>query len=98
MNGLKFRPGTFIRSEGANLCHRDVVIDFIDERAQRSMHWVGEYLVRHDCDFVGDCLCHLNPINRTATRTGIYAYKVEPYVLAADIYAEPPHVRRGGWT
>ncbi|MDD2739809.1 MAG: hypothetical protein PHR94_12825, partial [Methylomonas lenta] len=22
----------------------------------------------------------------------------EPYVLAADIYAEPPHVRRGGWT
>lgn len=40
----------------------------------------------------------LNPINRTATRTGVYAYKVEPYVLAADIYAEPPHVRRGGWT
>jgi cellobiose phosphorylase len=23
---------------------------------------------------------------------------VEPYVLAADIYAEPPHIRRGGWT
>jgi cyclic beta-1,2-glucan synthetase len=40
----------------------------------------------------------LNPINRTATRTGVYAYKVEPYVLPADIYAEPPHVRRGGWT
>ena len=40
----------------------------------------------------------LNPISRTATRTGVYAYKVEPYVLAADIYAEPPHVRRGGWT
>ncbi|MDD5274587.1 MAG: glucoamylase family protein [Methylovulum sp.] len=40
----------------------------------------------------------LNPIKRTATRTGVYAYKVEPYVLAADIYAESPHVRRGGWT
>ena len=40
----------------------------------------------------------LNPINRTGTRTGVYAYKVEPYVLAADIYAEPPHLRRGGWT
>ncbi len=39
-----------------------------------------------------------NPISRTATRTGVYTYKVEPYVLAADIYAEPPHVRRGGWT
>ncbi len=40
----------------------------------------------------------LNPIKRTSTRTGLYAYKVEPYVLAADIYSEPPHVRRGGWT
>ena len=26
------------------------------------------------------------------------AYKVEPYAVAADIYAESPHVRRGGWT
>ena len=34
----------------------------------------------------------------TASRTGAYAYKVEPYVLSADIYAEPPHARRGGWT
>jgi len=25
-------------------------------------------------------------------------YKVEPYVVAADIYSEPPHVGRGGWT
>ena len=25
-------------------------------------------------------------------------YKVEPYVMAADVYAEPPHVGRGGWT
>ena len=40
----------------------------------------------------------LNPVNRAASRAGVYAYKVEPYVVAADIYAEPPHVRRGGWT
>ena len=33
-----------------------------------------------------------------ARRTGVYRYKVEPYVVAADIYAEPPHVGRGGWT
>ena len=25
-------------------------------------------------------------------------YKVEPYVVAADVYAAPPHVGRGGWT
>ena len=33
-----------------------------------------------------------------STRVGIHRYKVEPYVVAADMYAEPPHVGRGGWT
>jgi len=56
------------------------------------------YAMLGDGDQAAELLRMLNPINRTATRTGIYAYKVEPYVLAADIYAEPPHVRRGGWT
>jgi cyclic beta-1,2-glucan synthetase len=40
----------------------------------------------------------LNPINHAKTRTGVHRYKVEPYVMAADVYAEPPHVGRGGWT
>lgn len=40
----------------------------------------------------------LNPIKRTSTRAGVYAYKVEPHVPAADIHAESPHARRGGWT
>ncbi|MEO5699141.1 MAG: glucoamylase family protein [Casimicrobiaceae bacterium] len=40
----------------------------------------------------------LNPVNHAASRAGVHAYKVEPYVIAADVYAEPPHVRRGGWT
>jgi cyclic beta-1,2-glucan synthetase len=40
----------------------------------------------------------LNPINHTNTRSGVYKYKVEPYVVAADIYSEHPHVGRGGWT
>ena len=56
------------------------------------------YAMLGEGDQAAELLRMLNPINRTATRTGVYAYKVEPYVLAADIYAEPPHVRRGGWT
>ncbi|QSA97767.1 GH36-type glycosyl hydrolase domain-containing protein [Methylococcus sp. EFPC2] len=56
------------------------------------------YAMQGEGDQAADLLRMLNPIKRTATRTGVYAYKVEPYVLAADIYAEPPHVRRGGWT
>ena len=40
----------------------------------------------------------LNPINHAGTRAGVYRYKVEPYVVAADVYAAAPHVGRGGWT
>lgn len=56
------------------------------------------YAMLGDGDQASELLHMLNPINRTANRTGVYAYKVEPYVIAADIYAVPPHVRRGGWT
>jgi len=40
----------------------------------------------------------LNPINHSSSRIGLHTYKVEPYVMAADIYGEAPHVGRGGWT
>jgi cyclic beta-1,2-glucan synthetase len=40
----------------------------------------------------------LNPINHARTRAGLQRYKAEPYVVAADVYAMPPHVGRGGWT
>jgi cyclic beta-1,2-glucan synthetase len=40
----------------------------------------------------------MNPINRTNSRAGVQRYKVEPYAVAGDIYAEPPHIGRGGWT
>jgi cyclic beta-1,2-glucan synthetase len=40
----------------------------------------------------------LNPINHTNTRAGVYKYKIEPYVMAADVYSEPPHIGRGGWS
>ena len=40
----------------------------------------------------------LNPINHARSRADVHRYKVEPYVVAADVYAAPPHVGRGGWT
>ena len=51
-----------------------------------------------DGDKAGELFSILNPINHASTRAGVHRYKVEPYVMAADIYAEPPHVGRGGWT
>ncbi|MCX7711697.1 MAG: hypothetical protein N2484_17785 [Clostridia bacterium] len=40
----------------------------------------------------------INPINHTRTPIEYCRYKVEPYVMAADVYAVHPHVGRGGWT
>ncbi len=40
----------------------------------------------------------INPVNHGKSREGIDIYKVEPYVIAADVYALHPHVGRGGWT
>jgi cyclic beta-1,2-glucan synthetase len=40
----------------------------------------------------------LNPINHARTRAELRRYKVEPYVVAADIYAAPDHIGHGGWT
>jgi cyclic beta-1,2-glucan synthetase len=40
----------------------------------------------------------INPINHAMSSEAIAAYKVEPYAVAADIYALSPHTGRGGWT
>jgi cellobiose phosphorylase len=40
----------------------------------------------------------INPANHATSRDAAEIYKVEPYVLAADVYAVAPHTGRGGWT
>ncbi|MDP9483449.1 MAG: DUF3131 domain-containing protein, partial [Chloroflexota bacterium] len=56
------------------------------------------YAALGDGDKAGELFSILNPINHASTRAGVHRYKVEPYVMAADVYTEPPHVGRGGWT
>jgi cyclic beta-1,2-glucan glucanotransferase len=51
-----------------------------------------------DGDRAGELFSLLNPINHASTRAGIHRYKVEPYVVCADVYSAPQHVGRGGWT
>jgi cyclic beta-1,2-glucan synthetase len=51
-----------------------------------------------DGDKAADLFGLLNPIHHASTRADVLKYKVEPYAVAADIYSEPPHVGRGGWT
>jgi cellobiose phosphorylase len=40
----------------------------------------------------------LNPVDHATTPAEVEHYKVEPYVVCADIYGAPPHTGRGGWT
>jgi len=56
------------------------------------------FVMQGDGDRAGELLSMLNPIHHADSPTAIHRYKVEPYVVCADLYSEPPHVGRGGWT
>jgi cyclic beta-1,2-glucan synthetase len=45
-----------------------------------------------------ELLAMINPVNHAKSAEDIAIYKVEPYVVAADVYALSPHTGRGGWT
>jgi cyclic beta-1,2-glucan synthetase len=61
--------------------------------------WVIMALAQLGCGDEATELFHMiNPINHTRTSTGVSRYKAEPYVMAGDVYARPPHAGRGGWS
>ncbi len=45
-----------------------------------------------------DLFSLINPIQHASTAEKVAVYKVEPYVVAADVYTVAPHEGRGGWT
>src|SRR5690606_20521112 len=45
-----------------------------------------------------DLFARVNPVNHALDPVAVARYKVEPYVVAADVYSVTPHVGRGGWT
>lgn len=49
-------------------------------------------------DLAHELFTMINPVTHGASRTGVHRYRVEPYVAVADVYSEPPHVGRGGWS
>ena len=51
-----------------------------------------------DGNQAGALLAMINPLRHARTRAGVQRYKVEPYVVAADVYGAAPHIGRGGWT
>ncbi len=51
-----------------------------------------------DHEKTSELLKMINPIHHGATADQVSTYKVEPYVMAADVYGVAPHIGRGGWT
>jgi cellobiose phosphorylase len=61
--------------------------------------WVAmAYAMMGDGDEALGLMDLINPLNHALTPEAADVYRVEPYVIAADVYAAKPHVGRGGWT
>jgi len=64
----------------------------------------GQYTHAAVCAALGDgkraweLFDMLNPIQHAKSPEAVGIYKAEPYVVAGDVYALPPHTGRGGWT
>jgi len=59
---------------------------------------VAAFAAQGRADRAAPLLDMLSPVNHARTPEQVERYKVEPYVIAADVYAAEPHVGRGGWT
>jgi cellobiose phosphorylase len=59
---------------------------------------VMAFALRGDHERAWELFQLLNPVRHGADAPGAATYKSEPYVIAADVYAVPPHTGRGGWT
>jgi cyclic beta-1,2-glucan synthetase len=76
-------PG--IRENGAQYTHA-------------ALWFILGYVARGQGDRAAELFALINPVNHARTPEEVDRYKVEPYVVAADVYFHPMHVGRGGWT
>lgn len=61
--------------------------------------WAGiAYAIMKKGDKAFSIFEMLNPINHSRTDSEMKKYKLEPYVISADIYTNPLHIGRGGWS
>jgi len=56
------------------------------------------YVQQGNGDRAGELFRLINPIYHADSPAAVARYKVEPYVIAADVYSHPQHLGRGGWT
>lgn len=63
-----------------------------------ALWYIKALLKINDIDKAYKYFSMINPINRTLNKYSADIYKVEPYVIAADIYSNKNFAGRGGWT
>ena len=56
------------------------------------------FAMQGDGDKAHEIFKLINPINHAKTSDELNIYKTEPYALAGDVYSNPQHIGRGGWT
>jgi cellobiose phosphorylase len=56
------------------------------------------FAAQGDAKRAWELLAMINPVNHGKSPEAIQTYKVEPYVVSADVYAVAPHTGRGGWS
>jgi cyclic beta-1,2-glucan synthetase len=86
-----YPPG--IRENGGQYSHAGVWALMAQAelaRAPMGLRNAGELSYRY--------FCYLSPAHRSAHSTQGPAYGIEPYVMAGDVYTQPPYVGRGGWS
>ncbi|MGH7505974.1 MAG: GH36-type glycosyl hydrolase domain-containing protein, partial [Longimicrobiales bacterium] len=61
--------------------------------------WAVRALAEHgEAERAAPLLEMLSPVTQARTPEEVAVYRTEPYVIAADVYGEEPHIGRGGWT
>jgi cellobiose phosphorylase len=59
---------------------------------------VQALLSQGECERAEELLAMLNPIRHGSAPEEVARYRLEPYVVAADVYASAEHMGRGGWS
>ena len=68
--------------------------DVLDTLCPDDVRMLASFAIRELCVSIARWFSEDGPL----TAEQVARYRVEPYVVAADVYGRPPHVGRGGWT
>ncbi|HYN62731.1 MAG TPA: carbohydrate-binding protein, partial [Rubrivivax sp.] len=91
-----YPPG--VRENGGQYSHAGVWALMAHAQWQTTVHDETRPHPDLDPDIAYRYFCWLSPAHRSRHRTHGAAYAIEPYVIAGDVYTQPPYVGRGGWS